>query len=183
MATTETLLTAEEFLHLPDNGRLSELVRGRIVMMNMPGYLHGVVCGNIVHELKTFLKGRDLGTVLSNDSGVVTKRGPDTVRGADVSFYSYERMAKGVHPRGYPTAVPELIFEVLSPDDRRKEVLDKVTDYLKAGVVTVCIVDPDEETVEVQSAGAPAEALTADQELKFTQMLPGFSVPVRRLFE
>jgi Uma2 family endonuclease len=44
MATAEALLTAEEFERMPDPGYPTELVRGRIVAMNPPGFRHGEVC-------------------------------------------------------------------------------------------------------------------------------------------
>ena len=40
----------------------------------------------------------DLGHVLSNDSGVITERDPDTVRGADISFYSYTASSERADP-------------------------------------------------------------------------------------
>ena len=49
------------------------------------------ILGNHVYD-------NDLGRVLSNDSGVITERGPDTVRGADVCFYSFVRVPKGPLP-------------------------------------------------------------------------------------
>src|ERR1041385_6149276 len=111
MATTESLMTAEEFLLLPDPGRPMELVRGRIVMMNVPYYRHGKICSRIDRFLGNFVEDHDLGTVVSNDAGVVTERGPDTVRGADVAYYSYHRIPKDVDPEGYPDVSPELVFE------------------------------------------------------------------------
>src|SRR5258708_7465445 len=117
MATVETLLTAEQYRQLPDQGRPSELVRGRIAYLNVPYPRHGEVCGQTVFLLKTFLVDHDIGRVVCNDSGVVTERDPDTVRGPDVSFYSYQRMPKGPLPAGYLPVAPEVTFEVRSPDD------------------------------------------------------------------
>src|SRR5438105_2756580 len=94
-APTERLLTAEDYLLLPDSGLPNELVRGRIVTMNPPTPFHGYVCANTAGILREFVQPRDLGRVMTNDSGVVTERGPDTVRGADVAFYSYQRLPKG----------------------------------------------------------------------------------------
>jgi len=51
MATVDKLVTAGEFFKLLDDGQLSELVRGRIIVMNVPGFRHGEVCGNVVHCL------------------------------------------------------------------------------------------------------------------------------------
>ena len=62
----------------------------------------GQVCYNVaVSDGAIHADDHDLGHVLSNDSGVITERGPDTVRGADVCFYSYERVPKGPLPPGY----------------------------------------------------------------------------------
>ena len=70
MVTAVKLMTAEEYWSLPDDGRPTELVRGRIVAMNMPAPRHGEICGNAVHILKSFLDTDDIGRVVSNDSGV-----------------------------------------------------------------------------------------------------------------
>jgi Uma2 family endonuclease len=182
MATIEAVLTAEEFYALPDAGVPSELVRGRIVPMNMPGFRHGKVCGNIGRLIGGFVADHDLGHVLTNDAGVVTDRGPDTVRGPDVSFYSYAKIPKGSAPIGYPSAPPDLVFEVLSPSDRWPEMLAKTAEYLKAGVEMVCVVDPASETLVVYDAAHPGRTLLADEELKFPAWLGGFRLPLRRLF-
>lgn len=85
----EPLLTIEEFARLPDPGYPVELVRGRIVRMNPPRPYHGWICSNVAGILREHVRAHDLGYVLSNDSGVITHRNPDTLRGADVAFYSY----------------------------------------------------------------------------------------------
>ncbi len=183
MATTEILLTAEEFLRLPDNGRPTELVRGQIVMMNVPYYRHGKICGRLVRFLANFVDDHDLGTVVSNDAGVITERGPDSVRGADVAYYSYERVPKEEDPEGYPDVAPELVCEVRSPNDRLKPLDKKIGEYLTAGVLAVCVVDPADKTVVVHSADHSPQALAINDELTFPEVLPGFSLPLRRLFK
>ena len=107
VAAAEKLMTAEEFGALPTSRRPMELVRGRIVDMNVPGPRHGQMCGNAVWIFQDFVKSHDLGHVLCNDSGVVTERDPDTVRGMDVSYYSYSRLPKGPLPARYVDVVPE----------------------------------------------------------------------------
>lgn len=182
MATIDAFLTAEEYLRLPDTGRPSELVRGQVIMMNMPGARHGWICSNIAGILRDFVKPHDLGYVLTNDSGVITERNPDSVRGADVAYYSYGRIPKGQLPAGYPKVAPELVFEVRSPDDRWKNILTKVAEYLQAGVLTVCVVDPEDEIVIVYHPDRPEERLDIEKTLNFPEILPGFAVQVRELF-
>lgn len=178
------LLTAEQYGELPDLGFPSELVRGRIVPMNQPYPRHGEICAEIARLVANHAKQNQLGRVTTNDSGIITERSPDTVRGADVAYYSYERVAKGPLPRRkYLEVVPELVFEVRSPSDRWSEILAKVAEYLKAGVQIVCIVDEETETVEIRSPDRPAQVLSRDDELAFNQILPGFGVVLRQLFE
>ncbi len=95
MATIESpqLLTAEQYAQLPDSGRQTELIRGRVVEMNMPFPRHGQVCATASYIVKSFVDKYDFGHVVGNDSGVVTERNPDSVRGADVAFYSYARVS------------------------------------------------------------------------------------------
>ena len=86
MSTTETLLTAEEYARLPDNGRPTELVRGRVIEMNPPAPRHGQVCFRVGRIVAEFAEAHGIGQIICNDSGVITERDPDTVRGADVVF-------------------------------------------------------------------------------------------------
>jgi len=120
---------------------------------------------------------------VSNDSGIITERDPDTVRGADVAFYSYGRIPRGPLPPGYLPVPPELVFEVRSPTDRWRDVLAKVVEYLDAGVSVVCVLDPGTETVLLYRDDRPNEVIPAEGELTIPEVLGDFRVPVRRFFE
>jgi Uma2 family endonuclease len=182
MPTVVKLMTAEEYQLLPEDGLPTELVRGRIVSMNMPAPRHGEICFNTGFIVRSYLATNDVGRVVTNDSGIIVNRDPDTVRGADVGFYSYKRVPKGPLPQGYLAVVPELIFEVRSPGDRWKDILKKVAEYLAAGVLRVCVLDEQTETITVYSPDEPEVKLTGDQELVLPDILPGFAVRVSRFF-
>lgn len=178
-----TLLTADEFLHLQDGGAATELVRGRIVEMNRPYTSHGYFMMRIAFVLQQYLQEHDIGRVGGGDAGVVTERDPDSVRGPDVAFYSYDRIPRGSLPEGYWPASPELVVEVKSADDRWKDIFAKAGEYLSAGVLTVVVADPATHRVHLFSADREATSLHADEELSFPDVLPGFSTPVKKLFE
>lgn len=183
-AAPPKLLTIAEYLRLPTNGRKTELVRGRVIEVTPPSIFHGYVCGNIAGILREFVLADALGRVMSNDSGVVTERDPDTLRGADVMYYSFARLPPGPLPEaGYGDKAPDLAFEVVSPSDRWSEVLGKVTEYLTAGVTAVCVVNPRDRTVTVYRDRQNPEPVAADAELTLPDVLPGFRVPIRRFFE
>ncbi len=182
-ADAPNLMTVDEFARRPDPGYPEELVRGRIVPMPQPTRRHGEICSKSVRILGNFADDHDLGKVLCNDTGVITERGPDTVRGADISFYSYQRIGRGPLPRDYGEVPPELIVEVRSPSDRWSKVLAKVVEYLEAGVLAVVVLDDDSRTALLAMADQPPRRLGPDDDLTIPEILPGFSVPVRRFFE
>ena len=134
--------------------------------------------------LKQYVKSNDIGHVMGNDTGVVTQRDPDTVRGADVAFISYDRAPKGKLPEQYLDESPELVFEVLSPRNREQEVLAKTGELLEADVRYVCIVNPGDEEIGVFTKDSPkGRWLHGEMLLTFEDVLPGFAVPVREVFE
>jgi Uma2 family endonuclease len=178
-----TLLTAEEYRQLPDNGQPTELIRGRVVTLNLPVPRHGEICANVVYLLRRFLEANPLGRVVGNDSGVVTERGPDTVRGPDVAYYSYDRVPRGPLPRRYLDVVPELVFEVRSHTDRWPRVLMKVSEYLEAGVGVACVLDDQTRTAHVFRAEEGPHEFADDEELTLPDVLADFRVVVGRFFE
>ena len=183
MATAEALMTAEEFGQRPDPGYPEELVRGRIVGMPPPDRRHGFVCLKAGRIFGNFVDEHDLGRVMSNDSGVITERGPDTVRGADICYYSYARLPKGPLAPGYGPEVPELVVEVTSESDRWLEIHEKVAEYLGAGVLMVVVLDPKLQTAHVFGADGPPTTLGSEDELVLPGILDGFRVRVGRFFE
>ncbi len=184
MATVEEkLLTIEEYSEMPDDGRPTELVRGRIIELTRPTYLHGLTCVEIAFALSLWVRERKLGRVVSNDSGIITERDPDTLRGADVAYYSYARLAQGTRPRKYPDVPPEIVIEVKSPSDRWKEIHEKVAEYLKLGVSIVCVIDPELQSAWFYYPDQPDQMVGPEGEITFPECLPGFSVLVSRLFE
>lgn len=183
-AAPPKLLTIDEYLRLPDDGRSTELVRGRVIEVPPTYPFHGYVCVKIVRAIADFVETHKLGRVMSNDSGVVTERDPDTLRGADVCFYSFARLPPGPFPRSsYLTVMPELVVEVRSPSDRRSQVLAKVTEYLTAGVTAVCVVNPEAGTAMVYRDNQDPEPFAADAHLTLADVLPGFRAPLRPFFE
>lgn len=182
MAIVEKLLTAEEFGRLPDDGHRYELVRGVLVELNMPKPRHGQVCGRLQAYIFNFCDERKLGHVLCNDCGVLTQRNPDTVRGADICFYSYSQLAPGPLGTDYLPFPPDVVFEVLSPDDRPVKVMRKTREYLAVGVKAVVIVDPDDRDVEVHRPDGSVEVVRLDGNLVVPEIAADCSVSVERLF-
>lgn len=179
----QRLLSAAEYAQLPDRGIPTELVRGRVVDMNVPAPRHGEICANITSLINPYVRGKGMGRIVSNDGGILTERDPDTVRGGDVAFYSYNRVPQGPLPAGYLDVVPELVFEVRSPSERWPRLITKAGEYLEAGVTVVCLLDQVSETVQVYRADELPQTLHADDELHLPDILGDLHVAVGRFFE
>lgn len=185
MATVAArLLTADEFYELPEpaDGSKLELVKGRIVTMTAPGFEDGVIQTNIAAILWNFAKSKKLGTVLT-ESGVVTQRKSDTVRGPDVSYYSKKRAPLGKRIIKYNDQPPDLCVEIVSPSNTRKELRKKLKEYFTAGVRMVWLIEPEDRSVTVLTNADQGKTLYEDAELNGGDVLPGFSCKVCELFE
>src|SRR5205823_901483 len=154
----------------PADGSKEELVRGEIETMPPPKLRHGYVQGNVYWLLQNFVKPKGLGWVIV-ESGVILDRDPDTVRGPDVFFYSNSRLA--ALPEEYGEIPPDLVVEVLSPDDRPGKVRDKIAQYLAAGVKLVWLADPAARTVTVYAGTLPGTKLGESDTLDGRDALPG----------
>jgi Uma2 family endonuclease len=175
------LLTAEElWQHGPTTP--GELVRGRFIEMPPTGHPHASVEGNIARELGNFIKQRALGKVMTGEVGIITRHDPDSVRGADVVYISNERLAQA-QAEGYLDVPPELVIEVVSPNDRWTEIDEKVTEYLACGVQAVWVVDPRTRRATCYRPPDQVRICGQDAMLEEPDILPGFGLPVRQMFE
>lgn len=78
--------------------------------------------------------------------------------------------------------VPVLAIEILSPFDVKKDVTEKLEDYLAAGVPLVWVVDPDFETITVHRPDRPVELFNTGHDISADPHLPGFAIHVERVF-
>lgn len=180
--TVQPLVTVEQFFRDHGDGGY-ELVKGRVIEVTMPGAKHGKVCQKVTRLIGNFVEERSLGHVMSNDTLIVLRRGPDTSRGADVCFVSYGRLPPGDVPDGPLEVIPELVFEVRSPSDSWTDAIEKMIDYLKAGVQVVVIFDPKTTSATLFRSDVRQEMFEAGDTLAVPDLLPGFAVPVRQFFD
>ena len=183
-ARTQTkLLTADDLLRLHSEGVRGELIRGVLCEKMGVGEEHAEIAGLLSHFLISFVRPRRLGKVLVSDAGVRLERSPDTVREPDVAFISAEKRPRGVRNTGYVEVIPDLVVEVVSPNDRLVEVNDKAKMWLNFGVSLVWVVYPDTRAVEIHQADSPVVTLSEEDTLDGGAVLPGFACPVRDIFD
>jgi Uma2 family endonuclease len=98
-----------------------------------------------------------------------------------VAFIRKERLPDP-RPRTFAEFAPDLVVEVVSPNDAYSTVREKVEEWLRAGVSVVWVVDPFRRTVEVFRIDAPVETLREGDTLTCESLLPGFALPLTTLF-
>jgi Uma2 family endonuclease len=179
---TDKLMTGEELLAMGDMGPC-ELIDGRIVMMEATGGEHGEVEGNFYEAIKDFARSHQAGRVQVGEVGIYIRRNPDRVRAADVLFISLERYAQLQNKRGFLDVAPELVVEILSPDDTMIGMNQKLRDYFSIGVKLVWLVDPEARSVFAYHSLTDVREFTVTDTLTGDEVLPGFAVPVATLFE
>lgn len=175
-------ISAERYYTLPEiPGYRDELVAGEVIREPMPSFGHGATALRIAHLLTGHVDRNRLGMALG-ECGYVLRRNPDTVRGPDASFVSSERLAAWDARGPFFEGAPDLAVEVLSPSNTRREIAEKVSQYLAAGGREVWVADPKTRRITVHRPDERPRELGPDDTLDGGDLLPGFTVPVAELF-
>lgn len=186
-ATVSGLMTAEEFLALPDDPNVERmLIRGRMweEPMTRRNRWHSSTESLVACALVNWNRGQPdpRCIVASGEAGALLRRNPDTVVGIDVAVFSLE-IAESVNDEmTIFDGPPILAVEILSPSDVHRKIQAKVQDYLAAGVKLVWLIDPTFRTVTVHRPDADPEMFAGDDELTGDSHLPGLRIRVSSLF-
>lgn len=181
--STKTQTTAEDLLERGHEFGPCELVEGEITPMEPGGFEHSETSVNVTTLLQNWARASRLGRVLGNEAGVITRRGPDTVRGAEAVYISYSRVPRGQRPTGFIDVAPELIVEVMGKGQTWAVMVTKAGEYLRLGADRVWIVDPARRRVCVFRADQEPQMYQESDSLTDPDVLPGFSCRVAELFE
>ena len=165
-------MTADELLELDLPGKRTELVRGVLVVAEPAGYRHGEIAARLTKMLMIHVDDRELGCVVAAETGFKLASDPDTVRAPDLAFIRKERLPQPP-PAGYAELAPDLVVEVLSPDDRPGQVLGKVADWLDAGSRIVWVVDPGRRLARVYRADGSVSLIGESEALDGEDVVPG----------
>jgi Uma2 family endonuclease len=176
-------ITPDDLLRMPDRGRGFELVDGELKELNV-SFLSSFVAGEIYGRLRDFVKPRRLGWV--SPEGTSFRCFPDDekrVRRADSAFHRLDRLtAEQAQAEGHCTVVPDLVVEVVSPNDLANELQVKRIEWLDAGAQLVWIIHPLQQTVNAYRADGGFSLFRRTDTLTGEPVLPGFAVPVVDLF-
>ncbi len=159
-----------------------ELIDGRPRLKAM-GCRTSWVQSHLGADLGEVVNDGRLGYILGSDCPYhCLAHRPEDVRKPDVSFVRVGRFPRERLPVGACTLVPDLIAEVVAPNERVDYLARKVNDFRRAGVPLIWVVLQEERTVTVYRDGKFAGELTDAGELTGDPVLPGFRVKVCDLF-
>jgi Uma2 family endonuclease len=181
---TTLAITDADLLRLPRDGRKRELVDGEI-RMSPAGGRHGQVSVELVARIHLHVRERRLGLVFDSSTGfrlAGRKAGQQDVRSPDVSFVAAGRLPDDRAPAGFIELAPDLAVEVLSPDERRREVLEKVGEFLDAGTRLVWVLDPEHRTAAAYRSLTEVRRLSENDCLDGEDVIPGFACVLADIF-
>jgi Uma2 family endonuclease len=187
MATVATPMTTEELLALPDDGMERWLIAGELRErpMTIRNRFHSrtMICVGTELELWLRQQPQPRGQILGGEAGICLSHDPETTVGIDVVYVSADVLVRQTDETTIVDGVPTLAVEILSPNDTIEAIHEKITQYQKAGVPLIWTINPYDRIVTVYRLNAEPEPFNIREELSGEPFLPGFRVPVARLFE
>jgi Uma2 family endonuclease len=185
---TTKLMTSDDLFALPPSKKVDRwLFRGELreskVTKRNPS--HSRATATLAVLLGIWLRSRPKprGALYSNEAYFRIRKDPETNVGVDLALSTPEQAANTKKKASYVEGPPVLAIEVLSPNDKQKDVNEAIEEYLDCGTKQVWIVDPSAETVTVHRANAEPVMFTRSQELHGGEDLPGFRCSVAEIFE
>ena len=179
--SSTSVFTPEDLLSMRDDRRC-ELVGGKLVEKPVSA-LASFVAAVVSRLIGDFVERHGLGFAFDPDlTYQCFPTDPNLVRRPDVSFVRRGRFEGNQFPEGHVRIAPDLVVEVLSPNEKAYDVDEKVDEYLAAGVRLIWIINPESRAVRVDGSNKPSVVLRENDSLDGGQVLPGFSVSIRDIF-
>ena len=178
----DEILTAADLLKLTEDGQRYELIEGEVRAMSPAGNQHGKIAMALGFRLAAFVLEHKLGAVYAAETGFLIQQNPDTVRAPDVAFVTQARIDEVGPVDGYWQGAPDIVAEVVSPNDRFSDTEQKALGWLKAGSKVVWVVDPAQAHVTEYRGVSEIRVLCSEENLTASQLLPGWEVKIAELF-
>lgn len=176
------LMTATDLLTTSKDGQRYELLDGELRAMSPAGNQHGKIAMALGFRLAAFAQENGLGAVYAAETGFLIQQDPDTVRAPDVAFITQARLDEVGPVDGYWPGAPDIVAEVVSPNDRFSDTEQKALHWLQAGSKIVWVVDPAQTHVTEYRGVSEIRILGSDEKLIAPQLLPNWEVQIAELF-
>jgi Uma2 family endonuclease len=181
------VMTYEDYLAEGEVFKRYDIIDGVRIFMPDPTRRHQRILLRVALLLDNYETQSRGGQTIPAPSDVLIRRVPLRTRQPDVLFISSERLALNP-PETDPAPLdpaPELVVEVLSPNERAGARAAKIRDYCSVDVRECWIVSPDARTIEVlrlTPEGPQSVATYGEGESAVSITFPGLAVPVAAVF-
>ena len=158
----KTLIPESEYLQMTFDGPEAEYVEGEIQERSMPTNSHSLAMLSFC-----LIFGRFMNAVPIFPRPELRMRvAPRRFRVADLAVFAYQAPSAEIPPE-----VPHVIIEILSPDDRLRDLMVKFAEYQAFGVPHIWLADPALRSLSIYRDGS----LTSVPELA----LPEFDLSIK----
>ena len=137
--------TYEDYLKLPDDGKVYQIIDGEVFMAPAPTPNHQRIVLQMTIRLSAFVNEKGLGEVFIAPCDVVLSE--ENVVQPDILFVSSQR-AHIIGER-YISGPPDLVVEVLSPGTEKIDRVLKRGLYERYGVKELWFVSPERREIQV----------------------------------
>lgn len=176
---TSSKITLEQFLNLPEKDESYELLDGEAIKKMSPKFFHSSLTTVFWVELSGWCGER--GRVRVEWSVILKRRGKDWVPVPDLLYVSYDHLAADWREDAPCPVLPELVIEIVSPDQTFNQLAQKATDYLSAGVERVWVVYSPMRSITVFFGDRPPETYQGDR-LLTDELFPDLAVTSEQFF-
>jgi Uma2 family endonuclease len=172
--------TLEEFLALPEAEPALEYADGVITQKVSPKTYHGATQYGFAEAVNLYGRPRRLARAFTETRS--TFGGRSYV--PDVGIYRWASLPRGADGRLLAAfSTPwDVVVEIVSPDQSRREIEDKCRWYLANGVEIALMIDPDREDIVRFGAHGSRVELRDDDRIDLDAILPGFVLTPSALF-
>ena len=149
MTAVRTVLTYDDYVTLPNDGKRYEIHDGELSVTPTPTFRHQWILAELLGFLRAQVAAHDLGEVVPAPITVVLA--DTSIVEPDIVYIEKARMSI-VGARGTIDGAPTLAVEILSPSTARIDRQTKKQLFERYGVPYYWIVDADARTIDVYRA-------------------------------
>jgi Uma2 family endonuclease len=177
-------ISFEDFIATVDEDARVEWVDGQVVPMSPVSERHDEISGFIYAILRGFLRRRKLGGRVVHGDFQMKLGAANSSRVPDVAYVAPEHLERLENT--FVDGPADLAVEVVSPDSRTRDRVEKFREYAASGVREYWLIDPMLRTAEAYRLGADGRYVPVDLGAPprlTSQALPGFWIDVAWLWE
>ena len=180
MTISQTPLTLDEFLRLPEEEPALEYAEGQMTQKVSPKGRHSLLQGKTCERINSFAEPKKLAFAFPELRATFA----GVSRVPDVAVYAWDRIPRTPNGRVADEflAPPDIAIEIVSPEQRVNALVRRCLWFVENGVRIAVLIDPDDESVLVFRTGVQPRAQRGNDVIDLSDVLPGFQLTVDELF-